>query len=516
MSLIDLIDNGMSRDPDRLCITDGKQTYSHRDAQGLSHKVAIGLRAAGLTKGARVAIFSPNISHALVCLIGILRAAAVWLPVQMRNSTSENIDFLAENGCSFIFFHSSVYDDVREIRNAVDGIKGMVCLDGQVEDAPSFDDWTSSYDGVFPDEAHDSEDLAWIKCTGGTTGRPKSVMICQRNVEALFASFHLCMPLSGPHVNLAAAPITHGAGNIALSIIFAGGSVVLLERAEPMAILKAIETYSITTMFLPPTVIYNLLALPATLGRDYSSLQYLISAGAPISERKLSEAIDIFGPVMVQAWGQTEAPFICSYLGPRDYLDGHGKIDQQRLKSCGRASPLMRVEAMDDQGEILPPGKTGELVVRGNLVMKGYFNRPEETEAAGKFGWHHTGDVGFRDADGYFYIVDRKKDMIISGGFNIYPSEIEQVLWKHASVLDCAVIGVPDDKWGEAVKAVVELKQGCSATEAELQNFCRDVLGGMRTPKSVEIWPKLPRSEFGKVLKREIRERYWSGQERRV
>lgn len=148
--------------------------------------------------------------------------------------------------------------------------------------------------------------------------------------------------------------------------------------------------------------------------------------------------------------------------------------------------------------------------------MKGYFNRPEETEAAGKFGWHHTGDVGFRDADGYFYIVDRKKDMIISGGFNIYPSEIEQVLWKHASVLDCAVIGVPDDKWGEAVKAVVELKQGCSATEAELQNFCRDVLGGMRTPKSVEIWPKLPRSEFGKVLKREIRERYWSGQERRV
>jgi acyl-CoA synthetase (AMP-forming)/AMP-acid ligase II len=158
----------------------------------------------------------------------------------------------------------------------------------------------------------------------------------------------------------------------------------------------------------------------------------------------------------------------------------------------------------------------GEFVVRGDLVMKGYYERPVESEAASRFGWHHTGDVGYRDDEGFLYIVDRKKDMIISGGFNIYPSEIEQVLWKHPSVLDCAVIGVPDSKWGEAVKAVVQLKQGLHASEDELRAHCREALGGLKTPKSVEFWDALPRSTVGKVLKREIRDRFWTGQERRV
>ena len=506
----------MARAPERPCVIDEQVTLTHAQVRTLSHRVANGLHAAGLRRGARVAVYSPNVAPTLVAMVGLLRAGAVWLPVQTRNPLRENIEFLIENECEFVFFHSSVAEDAATLRDQVPSLKGMVCFDAPAQGAPAFDAWAARFDAMFPDDLHGSEDIAWIKGTGGTTGRPKSVMICHRNAEALFANFNLCMPLAEPHINLAAVPVTHGAGNIALSVLFSGGTTVLLERADPVGIFEAVEKHRVTTMFLPPTVIYNLLAAPGVRERDFSSLRYFIYAAAPMSAQKLAEAFDVFGPVMTQAWGQTEAPLICTFMGPADYAAADPEVRQQRLKSCGRPSPLTRVEVMDDEGNLLPPHQNGELVVRGNLVMKGYYQRPEENEAATRFGWHHTGDIGYRDAQGFFYIVDRKKDMIISGGFNIYPSEIEQVLWRHPAVLDCAVVGVPDAKWGEAVKAVVEFKSGQSATETELKDHCRATLGGLKTPKTIEAWESLPRSSVGKVLKREIRERYWKDQERRV
>jgi acyl-CoA synthetase (AMP-forming)/AMP-acid ligase II len=171
---------------------------------------------------------------------------------------------------------------------------------------------------------------------------------------------------------------------------------------------------------------------------------------------------------------------------------------------------------MDDEGRILPPNERGEIVARGNLVMKGYYKNPSATQEASRFGWHHTGDIGLKDEEGYFYIVDRKRDMVISGGFNIYPSEIEQVLWSHPAVEDCAVVGVPDEKWGEAVKAIIQLKPGVSAAIEEFEGFCRQRLGGMKTPKSFEVWDQLPRSPVGKVLKRSIRDHFWAGRSRNV
>ena len=516
MRVIDLLENGMARAPHCPCVIDDEISLSHAEVLTLSHRIANGLHAAGLRRGARVALYSPNVALALVAMIGLLRAGAVWLPVQTRNPLQENTGFLIENDCEFVFFHSSVAADAAVLRESVPSLKGMVCFDASANGAPAFDAWAARFDTRFPDDLHGAEDIAWIKGTGGTTGRPKSVMIGHRNAEALFANFNLCMPLAEPHINLAAVPVTHGAGNIALSVLFSGGTTVLLERADPLRIFAAIEKHRITTLFLPPTVIYNLLATPGVRARDFSSLRYFIYAAAPMSAQKLAEAIEVFGPVMTQAWGQTEAPLICTFMGPADYAAPDPEVRAQRLKSCGRPSPLTRVEVMDEEGNLLPPHQNGELVVRGNLVMKGYYQRPEENEAVTRFGWHHTGDIGYRDEQGFFYIVDRKKDMIISGGFNIYPSEIEQVLWRHPAVLDCAVVGVPDAKWGEAVKAVVEFKPGEAATEAELKEHCRATLGGLKTPKTIEAWESLPRSAVGKVLKREIRERYWKNQERRV
>jgi acyl-CoA synthetase (AMP-forming)/AMP-acid ligase II len=219
---------------------------------------------------------------------------------------------------------------------------------------------------------------------------------------------------------------------------------------------------------------------------------------------------------MSQSFGQAEAPMFCTYLSPQDHLVIGSNTKEKRLASCGRQTLQTRVRIMDDEGNILPPNERGEIVVQGNLVMTGYYKNPEATEEVSTFGWHHTGDIGYIDEDGYVYIVDRKKDMIITGGFNVYPSEIEQVIWGHPSVQDCAVIGAPDEKWGEAVKAVIELKPGCTLEEEEIISLCKKTLGSVKAPKSVEIWKSLPRTPVGKVRKKDIRASYWSDKERAI
>jgi acyl-CoA synthetase (AMP-forming)/AMP-acid ligase II len=515
MRAIDLLDYGMKRQPARECLRDATGALSHHETRVLSHRIASALRAAGLTRGSRVAFYTPNCALAFAAMLGVLRAGAVWQPVHPRNPLSENVSFLIENHCEYLFYHSRTAAEAAEIRKAVSSLRGATCIDGDDEHGPGLERWAAGYPDDFPDDRHGPDDIAWIKSTGGTTGRAKTVMISHRSAQTLFTTFNLCMPMRGGHVNLVVAPMTHGAGNIALAGLCSGGTIIFLDKADPLAILDAIEKHRVTTLFLPPTVIYSLLTTPGVRSRDFSSLAYFIYTAAPMSVEKLREAIQVFGPVMTQTWGQTEAPLICTFLAP-EALVVDGRVHEARLKSCGRPSPLTRVEVMDEDGNLLGPGQTGELVVQGDLVMSGYFERPEENAKVTRYGWHHTGDVGYRDDEGFFYIVDRNKDMIISGGFNIYPSEIEQVLWRHPAVLDCAVIGVPDEKWGEAVKAVVELKKGHAATEQELKDHCRAALAGLKTPKSIEIWSDLPRSGLGKVLKREIRDRFWQGQWRRV
>ncbi|HLU00226.1 MAG TPA: AMP-binding protein [Burkholderiaceae bacterium] len=235
-----------------------------------------------------------------------------------------------------------------------------------------------------------------------------------------------------------------------------------------------------------------------------------------MSTDKLRRAIDAFGMVMVQGYGQAEAPFFCTCLTTRDHQLAIEAGKLERLASCGRPSPFAWLEIMNDEGELCGPHDRGEIVVRGDLVMKGCYKNVEATEEALAGGWLHTGDIGYRDEEGYYYIVDRKKDMIISGGFNIYPNEIEQVLWSHPAVQDCAVIGVPDIDWGEAVKAVVELRPQAMETPENLLLYCRERLSGFKVPKSIEIWDALPRSQIGKVLKREVRDRYWRGLDRSI
>jgi fatty-acyl-CoA synthase len=314
--------------------------------------------------------------------------------------------------------------------------------------------------------------------------------------------------------------MVHAAGGMCFPMLARGGTIYVQDGAKPLDVAQSINKYGITDVFLPPTVIYMMLADPQVRAMSFPSLKYLLYGAAPMSISKLREALEWLGPVLAQGYGQTEAVMLCTVMRPSDhYVDGNvnGEIaSDERLSSCGRPAPLVNIAVMAEDGRLLDDNQTGEIVIRANHVMKGYYEDPAATEAARKHGWHHTGDVGFRDADGYYHVVDRLRDMIISGGLNIYPSEIEQVVWSHPAVKDCAVVGAPDEKWGELVTAIVEAKAGTTVDPEELIAFCRQRLGSVKAPKAVQVWEELPRSPVGKVLKRNIRDQLWAGARRRV
>jgi fatty-acyl-CoA synthase len=268
---------------------------------------------------------------------------------------------------------------------------------------------------------------------------------------------------------------------------------------------RLIETERVTHTFLPPTLIYMLLSHAGIESADLGSLQCFWYGAAPISPAKLEDAIGVFGPVMAQLFGQSEAPMMISTMAPREHFRADGTIARERLASAGRPAPLVTLAVMDGEGRLLPTGERGEIVVRSSLVMAGYYRNPEATAEASRHGWHHTGDIGYVDGDGYLFIVDRAKDMIITGGFNVYSIEVEQALLEHPDVQDCAVVGLPDEKWGERITAVLQLHSGASVEPVEVKAFVKARIGSVKTPKQVEIWPDLPRSKVGKVLKAEIR-----------
>ncbi|HUN51083.1 MAG TPA: AMP-binding protein [Candidatus Sulfotelmatobacter sp.] len=516
MRLIDFFDRGAARHAGRACLIDGEASYSYAEVQAMSCHIGNGLIAAGIAPGDKVAVYSPNAAKAFVAVLGVLRAGATWVAINARNSLADNIAFLELNDCRCLFFHSSFEAAMDEIKAAVPSITRCIAIDRASPHGPDLFDWMAAFDSSDPDIAVPSDAAVLHMGTGGTTGRSKGVVLTHRNLATMIANFGMAMPYAEPPVHLVAAPMTHAAGLISFPLMAMGASNVVIGSADPLNVMTHIEKHRVTTLFLPPTVIYMILAHPRARDFDYRSLKHLVYAAAPMSVDKLKQAIALFGPVLIQTFGQAEAPMICTYMTPAEHLVLGDPEKEKRLASCGRAALFTPLAIMADDGRLLPAGERGEIVVRGDLVMRGYYKNPQATAEVSAHGWHHTGDIGVMDADGYVYIVDRKRDMIISGGFNVYPSEVERVLWAHPAVQDCAVIGVPDDKWGEAVKAVIELKPGAVLDEAALIAHCKGALGSVKAPKSIEAWDKLPRSPVGKVLKRDIRERYWSGRERKI
>jgi fatty-acyl-CoA synthase len=295
-------------------------------------------------------------------------------------------------------------------------------------------------------------------------------------------------------------------------ILLRGGTVVLQAGFKAADFLAAIEHHRVTATFLVPTMIYMLLEEQRKANADLSSLETVIYGGAPISPARLAEAVQAFGPIFQQIYSQSEAPNCATVLRRHE----HDPARPERLVSCGRPMAGVTVQTLDEDGRVVPPGTVGEICFRGPSIMTGYWRKPQETAEAFKGGWLHTGDLAHRDADGLIYIVDRRKDMIVTGGFNIYPREVEDVLTAHPAIAQAAVIGVPDGKWGEAVKAVVVTRDGAAVSEGELMALVREKKGSVAAPKSVDFVARIPLTSLGKPDKKAVRALYWSAEGRQV
>lgn len=504
MRLIDYLDKGAMLGEDAPCLSMGTADLSYGQVQRTSHRVARALQRSGIAPGDKVAVLSSNDALAFACVFGISRAAAVWCPVNPRNETAENRYVLDAFDCSCLIFHSAYAPMVEQMRTELPKVRQFVCLDAALGWAPSWEQWVAGA-GDEPVDIATVDDLAMIAGTGGTTGQPKGVMLSGRNLETMSALTLMGYPFDGRPVYLALAPLTHAAGVLCLPVMALGGRIVIMPKPDLGEFLALVERHGVTHTFLPPTLIYMLLQHEKLASTRLDSLQCFWYGAAPISAARLEEALTAIGPVMAQLFGQTEAPMMISMMSPREHFHADGTVARERLASAGRPGPLVQVATMDGEGRLLPRGETGEIVVRSSLVMMGYYKNPEATAEAGQGGWHHTGDIGRVDADGYLYIVDRAKDMIITGGFNVYSVEVEQALMQHPDVQDGAVIGLPDDKWGERVVAVLQLRPGRTVQPEEVIAFTKARIGSVKAPKQVEIWPDLPRSKVGKVLKKDIR-----------
>ena len=515
MALPDLLERGALVNPDGVCMIREGRRLLYREARSLMRRVANTLLAHGHGAGGHAAVLCGNEPTGFVCSLGVMRAGMAYVPMDWRNSIDDNERILDFGDVELLFFERRFADQARALRARLPQLAGGVSLDAPRAAAPSrASGGAGGGDRVQPVEVEPGS-TAWLQTGSGTSGDFRMAMMSHRAYHAFVAFCLVWMPDPEP-VMLVAAPITHAGGGLAYHVLATGGRLVLIDKPDPAAVLAAIETHRVTKLFLPPTAIYRLLDDPARTRHDLSSLRYLAYSAAPMNTTRLREAIEAFGPVVAQAYGQTEALGI-SCMRPDEYLADGGVADDRRLSAAGRPGlPYCRVVVKDAQGRPVAQGVDGEICVRGDQLMSGYYKNPEATASTLRDGWVHTGDIGHFDEDGYLQIVDRKKDMIISGGFNVHSAQVEQVLCGHPAVAECAVIGVPDADWGEAVKAVVVRRPGLRVETAALIDWCRQRLGGVKTPKSIDFVDELPRSQRGKVLKRILREPYWASRERRI
>ena len=516
MNLIEHFDRGVLANPDKpVFIFDGTET-TYAQAADQNSRIANALRNSGFGLGDKCAVMSDNNPLAFNACLGILRAGCIWLPVNAKNAVQAHCDFLGLVEAQVLFFTKAYEGILDRIKAEVPSLKLLVCLDGNSDHGPTLAEFIKDA-GTDPIALPwDDERAQVIAGTGGTTGKPKGVVMPCRSWDCFIANMLSTLTFDADTVYLAAAPMTHAAGAYAFPVMTMGGTILFHDGINPQLFISDIAKYGVTETFLPPTATLAIMAQPNVAEADFSSLRSFISTGAPMAPDRAREVAELLGPVWVQLYGQTEALAILTVLTPADCYDANGTLRADRMDTVGRASPFAKVAIMDEDGTILPAGEKGEIVCRSALVMSEYYQNPEATAEVSTHGWHHTGDVGTLDDHGYLRILDRTKDMIITGGLNVFPSEIENWLMQHPAVHEAAVIGVPDDKWGEAVKAVVQLKAGAEISADDLIAYCKGELGSVKSPKSVDFVDTLPKSPVGKLLKKDLRQQYWEGAGRQI
>ncbi|MGD8826223.1 MAG: AMP-binding protein [Myxococcales bacterium] len=511
-----LIIDGLNRYDERPFLFLGDQTISYAQMRAHASCFAQALESKGVRKGSRTAILSANRPEVLYNLCANMLIGSCNTPLHPLGSANDQAYVLQDAEIETLVYDSAVFESrAAELKDKVPGLKSLLGF-GPTKAGEDLNALAETFEPkplVAPDIG--ANDLNTIVYTGGTTGRPKGVRQPYRSA-AYMTMIQMAEWEWPKEVRfLIATPLSHAAAAFVVPTLQAGGAFVALQGFTPDLFFDAIERHAITATFLVPVMIYPLLDHPRAATANLGSLETLFYGAAPMSPTRLREGLEKWGPIFFQCFGQSEAPMALTHLKKEE----HDLSKPERLASCGRPSPWVHLALLDEDNQPVAPGEAGEICVRAPLVMEGYNGLAAETEEAFAGGWLHTGDVGRFDAEGYLYIVDRKKDMIVTGGFNVFPREIEDVISAHPAVAQVAVIGIPDERWGEAVKAVVMVRQGHEGTEAlagELIAAVKNAKGSVQAPKSVDFVPSIPLSALGKPDKKALRKQYWGERARGV
>jgi len=489
---IDFFWRAARRWPERIAIDAPDERIPYAELARRVRALAAALQAADPQEQSRVAICAHNSAAHIVALLAVLASGKTWVPLNPKSTAPEIRRIVDATEPSVLVLDeagTTLLGDAPGHRIALDGPELANLIQRHTQAAePRFKQ---------PDQATQA-----IKFTGGTTGLPKGVMQPYRAWMANIVNQIQAWGFDQHTRYVVAAPITHGTSTYLLPVLAQGGCHVLLAQGGAEAVRQAFRERGGTVCFMPPTLVYMLMALPGSSRADYPQLRQLIYGGAPMPPEKIRAVRQFFGPVLGTTYGQTEAPQILTVMRPDDFED------ERHWAAVGRTAWFSDVAIMSPSGEILPPGEIGEVVARGDLLMSGYWRLPDKTAETLVDGWLHTGDRGLIDEQGYLFLKDRLRDVVITGGFNVYPVDVENALGQHPAVHECVVFGVPDDKWGESVQAAVQLRPEAAPppAEAELIAFVRERLGPVQTPKRIHFHASLPRSPVGKVLKTEVRQ----------
>ena len=493
--------------PDSPFLTRDGKSVSYGEANRQANLLANGMLNLGIGKGQRVSILGENSLEHLILLIAAGKIGAITVPLNIRLAPVELVAVLNDADARLLLaMDKSMQDKLQAIRSELP--QGCEVIASQNQ----WTDWLQQQQDSQPAINVAPDDAFMQVYTSGTTGTPKGVVSSHRNVVTeCQMNTSLMNQRPGPgSADLVCAPFFHvGGTGWALMSIFSGTEIILHSGFNAAAVVTDIERYPIHSIFMVPAMINEVLQLPGIEQQDFSNLNYIVYGASPITEPVLRRALDVFKVDFIQMYGMTETTGTVLNLSPEDHRLAL-QTQPHLLKSCGRPSVSVQIKVVDESGNELPAKEVGELWIKSPTNMKAYHNLPEETASSITNGWVHTGDACYLDEQGYVYLEGRIKDMVISGGENIYPNEVENVLAHHSAIHDVAVIGIPDKKFGEALLAFVELKPDMSLNTDEMIAFCRGRIAGYKIPRQLQVIEEIPRNPSGKILKRELRESFWS------
>ena len=498
---------------DKIALKFQDRNWTYAALDKATNKVANALVAAGLKKGARIALLAANTDRFFELQFGSAKCGAVMVPVNFRLAPPE-VAFVVDDAEADIFFVDEAHAGlVRKIAGDLKTVKKFVAIDFHDDEWENYESWRDAHADSECGVEVFQDDTACQMYTSGTTGHPKGVEITHYNLLVMLpVATRQWANWSADDISLVCMPLFHIAGGgWGIVGLFTGCTNIIHAEVNPGLILETIEAEKVSIVLFVPAVILFLTQHPKVTETDFSSVRQVIYGASPIPVPLLTKAVELFGCEFAQVYGLTETTGAVTYLPPEEHVAG-----SKRMASCGKAQEGVEIRIIDADGNDMPTGEVGEIICKTPQNMKGYWKRPEANAEVLRDGWFYSGDAGYMDEGGYLYIHDRIKDMIVSGGENVYPREVEEVLFKHPAIADAAVIGLPSERWGEAIHAVL-VGKGEERPDAEsLGEFCRKHLGGYKIPRSVEWRNELPRNPSGKVLKRVLREPHWQGRERMV